>query len=85
MRAVDFAEYVQRDVDRPTADHVDADWIARWQQDLLTVGERTGIRLLDVPGWVAARGTDPSDRPDGLHLSGPALDDQARWIAGQLP
>ncbi len=63
----------------------DADWIARWQQDLLTVGERTGIRLLDVPGWVAARGTDPSDRPDGLHLSGPALDDQARWIAGQLP
>jgi lysophospholipase L1-like esterase len=63
----------------------DEDWISRWNQDLLTVGQRTGIGLLDVSGWVAERGTEPSDRPDGLHLSGPALDDQARWIAGQLP
>ena len=63
----------------------DRDWVTRWNEDLLTVAGRTGIRVLDVGGWVAARGTDPEDRPDGLHLSGPALDDQARWIAGQLP
>jgi peptidoglycan/LPS O-acetylase OafA/YrhL len=63
----------------------DEDWIARWNEDLLKVAQRTGIGLVDVAGWVAQRGADPADRPDGLHLSGPALDDQARWIAGQLP
>ena len=63
----------------------DADWIAQWNADLMRVAQRTGIKLLDVAGWVAARGADPDDRPDGLHLSGPALDDQARWIAQQLP
>ncbi len=63
----------------------DADWLAQWNADLMKVAQRTGIRLLDVAGWVSARGSDPADRPDGLHLSGPALDDQARWIAGQLP
>ena len=63
----------------------DADWISQWNADLMRVAQRTGIKLLDVAGWVAGRGTDPDDRPDGLHLSGPALDDQARWIAQQLP
>jgi hypothetical protein len=63
----------------------DQDWIGRWNEDLLTVAGRSGVRVLDVAGWVAQRGTDPADRPDGLHLSGPALDDQAVWIASQLP
>jgi hypothetical protein len=63
----------------------DEDWIARWNEDLLVVADATDTRLIDVGGWVAQRGTDPADRPDGLHLSGPALDDQARWIAAQLP
>jgi peptidoglycan/LPS O-acetylase OafA/YrhL len=63
----------------------DEDWVARWNEDLLTVASRTDLELLDVSGWVNERGADPDDRPDGLHLSGPALNDLARWIAGQLP
>lgn len=62
----------------------DEDWLDRWNEDLLVVTARTKIQLLDVGGWVEARGNGSIDRPDGLHLSGPALLDQARWIEDEL-
>jgi hypothetical protein len=67
-----------------TASGCDPRWIARWDEDLTAVAASTGMVLVDVEVWVRARGNQPADRPDGLHLSGPALDAQATWLAEQL-
>jgi lysophospholipase L1-like esterase len=69
---------------RRTDSGCDPRWIDRWNEDLAAVAASTGVQLVDVEGWVRGRGNDPADRPDGLHLSGPALDAQATWLAEQL-
>jgi peptidoglycan/LPS O-acetylase OafA/YrhL len=63
----------------------DPAWVDAWRRDLDAAAGATGTTTLDVGAWIRARGDAPVDRPDGLHLSGSALDDQARWIAAQLP
>lgn len=62
----------------------DPAWVARWSEDVTAVAASTGAQVVDVGGWVNARGATLEDRPDGLHLSGPALDAEAEWLAGQL-
>ena len=62
----------------------DPAWVARWNEDVAAVAARTGAQVVDVGGWVDGRGATLDDRPDGLHLSGPALDAEARWLAEQL-
>jgi hypothetical protein len=62
----------------------DPEWIARWSEDLGVVASTTGLQLLDLRGWVESRGATLEDRPDGLHLSGPALDAEGQWLAEQL-
>ena len=59
-------------------------WVQRWNEDVVAAAAANGASTLDVATWVQQRGTLLSDRPDGLHLSGPALDDQARWIVEQI-
>ena len=62
----------------------DPDWVQRWSEDVRTVAQEQDASTVDVAGWVEARADRSADRPDGLHLSGPALDDHAEWLAGQL-
>jgi peptidoglycan/LPS O-acetylase OafA/YrhL len=62
----------------------DPRWIRRWHEDLTAVARENQVGLLDVAGWIEQRGAAPEDRPDGLHLSGPALDAHATWITDQL-
>ena len=50
-----------------------------------TAAVATGASLLDTPGWAASRsGTFRSDRPDGVHFVGPALESLANWVGGQV-
>ncbi len=63
----------------------DPEWVAAWNRDLTEAAGAAGATTLDVGAWVQARGQIAGDRPDGLHLSGPALDDQARWIVERFP
>lgn len=52
---------------------------------MLEVTAATGAALLDVRSWIEARApTAGTDRPDGLHLSGAALVEHAKWLTPQL-
>jgi|GEM_PF-2495572 len=63
----------------------DPEWVAAWHRDVTEAAGPVGRHTLDLGDWATGR-TDPaSDQPDGLHLSGAAFDEQARWIAAQLP
>ena len=63
----------------------DGDWVARWRTDVAAVAVQHGSATIDVQSWIDGRpGTAESDRPDGLHFSGPALDQHAAWLADQL-
>lgn len=63
----------------------DPGWIDRWHVDVGAAAATLGVTVLDARAWIAHRAVAPSvDRPDGLHLTGPALDDQARWIVPTL-
>ena len=67
-----------------TASPCDPDWVARWNEDLTAAAAETSTTLVDTGAWVESRGSTEADRPDGLHLSGPALDAQAQWLAEQI-
>ena len=55
------------------------------REDLAAVTAATGVPTLDAQAWVDGRpATIETDRPDGLHFSGPALDEHAAWLADQL-
>ncbi len=62
----------------------DPEWVARWNEDLSAAAAGTSTTLVDTGAWITARGSTEADRPDGLHLSGAALDAQARWLAEQI-
>ena len=63
----------------------DPNWVASWRADLAQVTAGAGVPTVDVQAWVDARAaTADTDRPDGLHFSGPALDAHAAWLADQL-
>ena len=67
-----------------TNSNCDPAWLARWNEDLRTAAALTDATVLDVGGWIAARGATKADRPDGLHLAGPALVELAAWMVPQL-
>lgn len=60
----------------------DPAWIDMWRADVITAAERADTAVLDAGAWVESRPPENAaiDRPDGLHLSGPALDDHAIWL-----
>ena len=64
----------------------DPDWVAAWDQSLRSVAGVTGAGVIDAAGWIAARGpaVAQTDRPDGLHLSGTALEQHAAWLLPQI-
>jgi peptidoglycan/LPS O-acetylase OafA/YrhL len=63
----------------------DPEWVGAWHRDVGAAAAEAGITTVDLDTWIRGRTSTATDRPDGLHLSGPALDEQARWIAAQLP
>lgn len=64
----------------------DPEWIDLWTEDVVTVATETGATVLDGNAWIFERPRDNAqiDRPDGLHLSGPALDEHAEWLAAEI-
>ncbi|MFN8050556.1 MAG: acyltransferase family protein [Acidimicrobiales bacterium] len=62
----------------------DPDWVARWNDDVRAAAQASGAKVIDVGGWIMARGATAADRPDGLHLAGAALAAHAAWLAPQL-
>lgn len=64
----------------------DPDWIDRWSADVVTSAAESDAAVLDAGAWVESRPREnaSTDRPDGLHLSGPALDDHAVWLEEQI-
>jgi len=67
-----------------TNSNCDPAWLTRWNEDLHAAAALTDSTVLDVRGWIAARGATKADRPDGLHLAGPALVELAAWMVPQL-
>lgn len=62
----------------------DPAWITRWNADVSAAAAPRGVAVVDLDAWVSSRGRATADRPDGLHLSGAALDAEAAWLAPQL-
>ncbi len=63
----------------------DPAWVQEWNAEIQQVAASTGAGVIDVAGWLASRpGTEKTDRPDGLHLSGDALREHAAWLVPQL-
>ena len=62
----------------------DPDWISRWSEDVRRVAAELDVEVVDVRAWIEGRPDLAADRPDGLHLSGPALDAHAEWLASEL-
>ena len=63
----------------------DPAWVELWHRDVHAVAREVDLRLIDVRAWIDGRkATARTDRPDGLHLSGPALDAHAAWLVEQL-
>ncbi|HTO01817.1 MAG TPA: acyltransferase family protein [Microthrixaceae bacterium] len=61
-------------------------WVARWRDDVTAAAAIAGASTFNVQAWVDARPPEGArtDRPDGLHLSGAALDAHAAWLADQI-
>lgn len=63
-------------------------WIDMWRDDVIAVTDDAdaSISVLDSGAWIESRPAQnaSTDRPDGLHLSGPALDDHAVWLEEQI-
>jgi peptidoglycan/LPS O-acetylase OafA/YrhL len=63
----------------------DPAWVELWRADLDEIATLRGIPTIDVQEWVDGRpATVETDRPDGLHFSGPALDAHASWLLDQV-
>lgn len=62
----------------------DPAWSDAWRETVAEVAKRTGIEVLDVHAWDRARGGGAADRPDGLHYTGRALQENARWLINEL-
>lgn len=62
----------------------DPDWVQRWHEDVRRVAVEHDMAVVDVRAWIESRADPEADRPDGLHLSGPALDAHADWLASEL-
>ncbi len=70
---------------RATDSPCDPVWVEQWHRDVHAIAGGSGLRLIDVRAWIdARRDTATTDRPDGLHLSGRALDAHAAWLIDQL-
>lgn len=61
-----------------------AEWSEAWNSDIRAAAEATGAQLLDTQGWVASRGNTEEDRPDGFHMPGPLLIEEAHWNIPQI-
>ncbi|NLA36696.1 MAG: acyltransferase family protein [Actinobacteria bacterium] len=62
----------------------DPAWAEAWRNTVTTVAGQTGSQILDVNAWDIARGGRKSDRPDGVHYTGTALQENARWMINEL-
>ncbi|MEX0768257.1 MAG: acyltransferase family protein [Microthrixaceae bacterium] len=64
----------------------DPAWLQRWREDAAASAANLGINTIDVQTWVDTRPSEQaeSDRPDGLHFSGPALEQFAPWFGGKI-
>jgi hypothetical protein len=63
----------------------DPTWVDRWHAEVGATAAGRGVPTVDLRRWVATRPGPPLvDRPDGLHLTGPALDAQAAWLLPQV-
>jgi len=62
----------------------DPAWVDRWRASVALVAAQTGAQVLDVKAWVDGRGITLKDRPDGVHFSGAALQENARWLVNEL-
>lgn len=62
----------------------DPEWAAAWRTTVQTVADGTGAQVLDVFAWDTARGGGKKDRPDGVHYTGTALQENARWMINEL-
>ena len=62
----------------------DPTWVNRWRVSVQAVATDTGAQVLDVFAWAAARGGSIKDRPDGVHFTGQALQEHARWLVNEL-
>ena len=62
----------------------DPEWVEQWRSTVSIVAAKTGAQILDVYGWAAARGNKLADRPDGVHFTGAALQENARWLVNEL-
>jgi len=70
---------------RATNSPCDPAWIERWRWDVIAVASEFDAPLIDVKPWVEGRAeTAATDRPDGLHFSGAALDEHGAWLLFQL-
>jgi len=69
----------------PTDTPCDGAWVTQWRTDVAAVAAQAGAGMVDVQQWIDSRpDTVETDRPDGLHFSGPALDQHASWVAEQI-
>ena len=71
---------------RATESPCDPAWIDQWRNDLSAVAASYGATTIDAQAWIDARPPElaSTDRPDGLHFSGGALDAHAAWLAEQI-
>jgi peptidoglycan/LPS O-acetylase OafA/YrhL len=62
----------------------DPAWVREWNESVRAAAAHTRSPVIDVGAWIDAHPDPTATRPDGLHLSTPALDDLARWLAPRL-
>jgi hypothetical protein len=62
----------------------DPAWVREWNESVRAAAAQTRSPVIDVGGWIDAHPDPAATRPDGLHLSAPALGDLAQWLAPQL-
>jgi hypothetical protein len=67
-----------------TDSECDPRWVDRWNEAVHIAATASAAHVIDAAGWIAARGTTSTDRPDGLHLAGAALAEHAAWLAPQI-
>ena len=63
----------------------DPKWAGLWGDSIRFAAKARGLPVIDVAGWMAERAPNAEqERPDGLHLTGAALEEHAIWLAQQL-
>lgn len=70
---------------RKTSSPCDPAWVDAWNASLARAAAETGAAVVDARSWTETRAaTDATDRPDGLHFSGPALREYSAWLLPQI-